>query len=459
MVGTYHSTASTIYSQSVDQTLRFGNFHWHPMKNRKLEPRKSLLQQNQAFPKSVFLGPGRIWDEDGAEEFLSPSQVTFLEVLEGGPDFFAVGRRLFQAQLLSYFGEELPPAQEPTTVGSGWLLSGQDNFGMRRIFLENRLLEKPIDREKMRFIWEIGRVAQTKPGALTEILKAATYFAAYELFLREGRLDEAYVFALSTQPANTRLYLRYGMELYSRFKDSEQVALVIPLSVLLSRYPPEQFTSRIGNLKNLGNLVKSGKKTLFTLTTKKDPGLLIQVRSFADEGLRAPQRQTDGLNRHTIFRSELTHAHFHRWADGSEEPRRKFLERERAFEITVLQPKDLTSQVVRQVLVGVFNHLKRTGLLAASKGILAINFNKSGEFHQAWADLPYGREWTWAVPQLEEGVTRTFSIRHPQMFSGLLAFDAAELESLASRSEDPYFEVDEQLTNSEILSDPHFYSP
>lgn len=119
--------------------------------------------------------------------------------------------------------------------GTSWLISGQPNHVRGAIYLETPQLTTPISRDKFKFIWETGRAAQVNAQRFLDAGRMGVYFAARELILLDGNLDDAWMFAHALNSRIGRIYKRiYRMHPFSGYKDSpEEEAYVIGLEELM----------------------------------------------------------------------------------------------------------------------------------------------------------------------------------------------------------------------------------
>ncbi|HPI40710.1 MAG TPA: hypothetical protein PLJ21_07885, partial [Pseudobdellovibrionaceae bacterium] len=218
----------------------------------------NFLSLNQEFPLNVMKAEKYIDDKIkmqqlGLSENLHPNQVTFFEVTSP----------YSENELLQLFGNIPPIARkEPQSlaiehyfsqydgfennrysgsydlkIGTLWLISGQYKKRQFKLPMESSN-PKIISRKTYKWIWEIGRAAQTEPSAFQSALKASMSTILSELFSSGGRIEEAFLFAHSLDKVHTELYKRkYGFKVFLEVSGglTNEGFLFVPLSIILNR--------------------------------------------------------------------------------------------------------------------------------------------------------------------------------------------------------------------------------
>lgn len=109
-----------------------------------------------------------------------------------------------------------------------------------------------LQRDKYKYIWELGRAAATEHKLIQENLGILTFLAYRELHLLKGSLDEAFVFIHSTSKINTRLYIqKYGFETHLSLNNGHDI-LVQPLKKMMKNIPKEVNFANIKLLEDFG---------------------------------------------------------------------------------------------------------------------------------------------------------------------------------------------------------------
>ncbi|HEX4926258.1 MAG TPA: hypothetical protein VFV50_19345 [Bdellovibrionales bacterium] len=218
----------------------------------------TLLERNQSYPLSMMERTGYISADVKSEQMkiaerLHPDQVTFFEVTEkrteaelrevlgevpahARPDPYTEATKEYFGRLEGFEESDVTNTYHLKT-GSAWLIAGQYGTRLHALGLESPGLSKKIDREKYRYVWEIGRGAKDRPNSFKEVIRAAALMALRELAINGGKLEDAYFFAHSLGELHTQLYQSvYKMTPYSGYDGKpNETALVIPLKELLKQ--------------------------------------------------------------------------------------------------------------------------------------------------------------------------------------------------------------------------------
>lgn len=146
--------------------------------------------------------------------------------------------------------ETARPKEDPwyeVKVGLTWMVAGQDADTLYKLPFESPELMVPLDRDKYKIVWEVGRAGQTVNGAFDETLRANAYMAYMEVLAMGGNLEDAWVFGHSLDAGHTALYKRrFKMIEYSGYSGNpKEKLLVAPLATILRLFKLETLSSAV----------------------------------------------------------------------------------------------------------------------------------------------------------------------------------------------------------------------
>lgn len=254
--------------------------------------------QAQSFP-----GPA----DPSPRNLLQPNQVRFFEVTE---------RRTF-ADLKDKFGE-VPPFARPDSIsraidsyfrlfddyvesgpsdgdpyilktGSVMLISGQPQGRPSRLFLDNKSLLKPINRNELPFVWEISRGAKSAANGFSDGMRAAIFYALAELVLHGGQLHQGTVFGRLLSEDRAKIMLeRYGNQVHSGYKNLPgHLAVRARLQDYLDRLPVYQVSPVLHSLTSIFARSSRGAKPAST-STFQAMQLLVEAQALRNVWLTVP---------------------------------------------------------------------------------------------------------------------------------------------------------------------------
>lgn len=146
---------------------------------------------------------------------------------------------------------------------SGQLPSAESKIEFHKMAwqLDEEFQNTVVDRNIFKFVWELGRGAQTQSGGVNELLKASLLGMVNELLAFGGSLDDAYVFLHPLGKSQSHLWRmqkhpKTGQPLYNLYasvgQDGSNDVLVARLSDLLDIHSPALFSKRIAGFMGVG---------------------------------------------------------------------------------------------------------------------------------------------------------------------------------------------------------------
>ena len=208
------------------------------------------LLKKQQFPLQAMVKGGKLTPEQ-AEAYallakdLKKDAIHFFEVLK------EVSRDGENLERLSISGRDFQAELHATL----WSISGQNQSKLPWMLEpKRRELGDRLDRQKYRFIWELGRWSQDIPDFSVPAVSAAlsTMVQEYIANLGTGNLDDAYVMIHSVTPVHTRYYDgTMGLKQYRLDGETDpgDCLYAVPIQVLLKMFPPSEHSERLGRIK------------------------------------------------------------------------------------------------------------------------------------------------------------------------------------------------------------------